>query len=89
MVPRPKGSNVLQSTWAFKKKIRPDGDLKKYKARVCVQGDQQIEGVDVFETYAPVVSWVTVRIILVLSLVLNLFAHQVDYTNALCQAPLE
>ena len=89
LVPRPRGSNVLQSTWAFKKKRYPDGDLKKYKARFCVRGDQQIEGVDVFETYAPVVSWITVRILLVLSLVLGLSTQQVDYTNAFCQAPLE
>ena len=88
MVPRPRGSNVLQSTWAFKKKRYPDGDLKKYKARFCVRGDQQIDGVDVFETYAPVVSWITVRILLVLSLVLGLATQQVDYTNAFCQAPL-
>ena len=42
-----------------------------------------------FETYAPVVSWITVRILLVLSVVLNLSTQQVDYTNAFCQAPLE
>ena len=47
------------------------------------------KGIDVFETYAPVVSWITVRILLVLSLVLNLSTQQVDYTNAFCQAPLE
>ena len=89
MVPRMRGSNVLQSTWAFKKKRYPDGELKKYKARFCVRGDQQIEGLDVFETYAPVVSWITVRILLVLSIVLGLKTQQVDYTNAFCQAPLE
>ena len=49
MVPRQRGSTVLQSTWAFKKKRYPDGELKKYKARFCVRGDQQIEGLDVFE----------------------------------------
>ena len=36
MVPRPKGANVLSSTWAFKKKRYPDGLLKKIKARLCV-----------------------------------------------------
>lgn len=42
------------------------------KARVFVRGDQQVNGVDVFETYAPVVSWITVQILLVLSIVLGL-----------------
>jgi hypothetical protein len=89
MVSRPRGANVLQSTWAFRKKRYPDGHLKKFKARFCVRGDQQVDGVDVFETYAPVVSWITVRILLVLSLVLGLATQQVDYTNAFCQAPLD
>ena len=72
MVKRPSGGNILQSTWVFKKKRYPDGGLKKHKARFCVRGDQHIDGVDVFKTYASVVSWVTVRLLLVLSLVLVL-----------------
>ena len=48
-----------------------------------------MEGVDVFETFAPVVAWITVRILLILSMILNLETQQVDYTNAFCQAPLE
>ena len=63
MVPRPKGSNFFQSTWVFRNKRYPDGHLKKYKARFCVRRDQQIDGVDIFETYAPVVSWIIVRIL--------------------------
>ena len=53
MVPRPRGANILQSTWAFKKKKYPDGGLKIYKARFCVCGDQQTEGVAAFEAHAP------------------------------------
>ena len=56
MVRRPSGSNVLQSTWVYKKKRYPDESLKKHKSRFCVRGDHQIEGVDVFQTYAPLVS---------------------------------
>ena len=88
MIPRPRGANVLQSTWAFKRKRYPDGRLRKYKARFCVQGDQQIQGIDVFDTYAPVVSWITVWHLFVISLVLDMNTQQVDYTNAFCQAPI-
>ena len=55
MVSRPSGANVLQSTWAFKKKIYPDGLLKKYKAQFYVRWGHRIEGVGVFETCTPVV----------------------------------
>ena len=71
MLPRSRRENILKSTWDFKKKRHPDGSLKKYKARLFVRGDQQIEGVDVFETYAPVVSWITVRLLLVISIILQ------------------
>ena len=72
--------NVLESTWAFKVKRYPDGTLRKLKACFCVRGYLQIKGVDFFDTYAPVVSWLTVRIV---------ESVQVDYTAAFIQAPIE
>ena len=89
MVARPRGANIIMSTWAFKKKMYPDGALKKFKVRIYVRGDQQIDGLDVFEIFAPVVAWITVRLLLILSMVLQLETQQVDYTNAFCQAPLD
>ena len=49
IVVRPQGANILQYTWVFRKKQSPDEFLKKYKARLCVRGYQQIEGVDVLK----------------------------------------
>jgi len=63
-VKRQKGMNVIQSTWAYKIKRFPDGLVCKLKARFCVRGDMQIEGVDFFNTFAPVVQWATVRLLL-------------------------
>ena len=54
-----------------------------------MRGDQQVDGVDVFETFVQVVAWITVRILLILSMILNLQTRQVDYTNGFCQAPLD
>jgi hypothetical protein len=63
-VPRTKGMNVLKSTWAFKLKSLPDGIAYCHKARFCARGDLQKEGIDFFETYAPVVQWSTIRLLL-------------------------
>ena len=41
------------------------------------------------DTYYPVVSWTTVRLLLVLSKTLNLQTRQVDYVQAFPQAPLK
>ena len=81
-------STILDTTWAYKKKIFPDGRIRKYKARICVRGDQQQHGYNYFNTYAPVVSWNTVRLLLILSATLGLVKKQVDYTLAFVQVKL-
>ena len=49
----------------------------------------QIEGIDFDQTYAPIVNWVTVRTLLILSMQLGLKTAQVDYTAAFPQPVLE
>jgi hypothetical protein len=88
-VDRTPDMNVIPSTWAFHCKRFPDGLIRKLKARFCVRGDCQKEGVDFFDTYAPVVSWTTVRLLLIISIVLGLATKQVDYTAAFVQAKLD
>ena len=64
----PPGRKILKSTWAFKLKRLPDDISLEYKARFCVREDLQTDGVDYFETYAPVVQWSTIRLLLTLIL---------------------
>jgi hypothetical protein len=45
-------------------------------------------GHDYWETYAPVVSWSTVHLVLLLSTILHLKSRQVDYTQAFPQTEL-
>ncbi|MBW0505940.1 hypothetical protein O181_045655 [Austropuccinia psidii MF-1] len=39
----------LSTTWVFKRKTNEDGNLSKYKARLCVKGFNQKEGIDYLE----------------------------------------
>ena len=83
--------HVLPGTWALRKKRRPDGSVSKYKSRFCVRGDKQLDQID-FDSdhlYSPVCSWSTIRLMLVLSIVLNLVTVQVDYMAAFVQAHIE
>ena len=92
VVPRGKaiseGANIIDTVWAFKRKRYPDGTVKKLKARLCVRGFQQIEGVDYDDTYSPVVAWSTVRLLLILSILQNLKTKQIDFTLAFVHAPV-
>ena len=85
----PSGANLLPGTWAFKVKRFPDGRIRKYKARFCVRGDRQVEGIDYDKTYAPVVQWSTVRLLMTLSVALGLKTKQVDFDLAFAQAELD
>ena len=91
-VPTCKAGNeqVVPGTWAFKAKRRPDGSFRKFKARFCCRGDlQKVKaGGESLNTYAPVVSWITVRLMLIFALILNLKTRQIDFSNAFAQADL-
>jgi hypothetical protein len=85
----PSDNKPLQAIWSFRRKRRPDWTISKYRFRVCPHGGQQIEGINYWDTYAPVISWRTVRLTLVLSLLSGLKSRQVDYVSAYTQAPLD
>ena len=73
----------------IKCKRYPSGEVRKLKARFRARGDRQIEGVDYFDTFAPVVNWTTVQIMLIVSVILDLATKQVDYTAAFVHAPID
>ena len=89
LVKRLPGMKILPMKWAFKLKRYPDGLAKKFKARFCVRGDRQIEGIDFSETWAPVVQWTTVRSMMVLATNKGLCSAQADITAAFVHAPLD
>jgi hypothetical protein len=92
LVPRasvPLGLKILSAIWSFRRKRAPDWSILKYKSRICPHGGQQIEGENFWETYAPVVNWRTVRLVLILSLLADLKSRQIDYVNAFTQAPAD
>ena len=71
------------------KSYHPDGSVRKLKARFCARGDKQVEGIDYFNTFAPVINWTTVRLMLILTLILNLSTCQVDYRAAFVHLPID
>lgn len=79
-------TRILPGTWVFKRKRTPDGTIKSHKARWCVRGDLQ-EGEP--ETFAPVVSYSTVRMFLVLAMMFEWFTSTIDFDNAFVQTTLD
>lgn len=81
--------NMLQSMCVFKCKMFPDRSFRKLKAKLCVQVDQQIERVIFLETFAPVVQWSMIWLMMILSLMLGLATMQANITAAFLHASLD
>jgi hypothetical protein len=86
----PKGTKVLDSVWAMKRKRRiKTREIYKWKGRLNVHGGQMLHGIHYWETFSPVVTWIVIRMVLVLSLLLNWYTRQIDFVLAYPQAPAE
>jgi hypothetical protein len=81
---------VLDSVWSMKRKRRvKTNEVYKHKARLNVHGGQQELGVNYWETYAPVVTWAAIRMILVLVILYDWHTVQIDFVLAYPQADVE
>jgi Reverse transcriptase (RNA-dependent DNA polymerase) len=76
----PKHLNVLPSVWSMRRKRDlTTGTVIKWKARFNVDGSKQQYGIDYIEKYAPVASWSSIRLILLLSFLNGWTRRQADF----------
>nr|GFA66559.1 zinc finger, CCHC-type [Tanacetum cinerariifolium] len=85
----PPGCKPLGCKWIFKRKMKFDGTVDKFKARLVIQGFRQKEGIDYFDTYAPVARITTTRLLLALAAIQNLVIHQMDVKTTFLNGDLE
>ena len=67
----PRGNKPILAVWSMKHKRDPRGAIIKWKARLCAHGGMQTKGINYWETYSLVVSWTTVCLVLILSLIMG------------------
>nr|GEY63909.1 zinc finger, CCHC-type [Tanacetum cinerariifolium] len=85
----PPSCKPLGCKWIFKKMIKVDGTVDKFKARLVIQGFRQKKGIDYFDTYAPVARITTIRLLLALAAIHNLVIHQMDVKTTFLNGDLD
>ena len=63
----PLGAKVIKNKWVFIKKMKSDGNLDKFKARLVACGYAQVHGQNYFEIFAPTVNLENVRTVLAMA----------------------
>eukprot|EP00963_Diacronema_lutheri_P006085 scaffold515_cov339-Pavlova_lutheri.AAC.7 len=88
LVPLPPGRTPLTTTWVFKVKTDGDGQVERYKARLCVRGFEQRAGVDFHEVFAPASGKVVQRAFLTYAALMDYEVQQVDINTDFLNAEL-
>ncbi|KAL5544701.1 hypothetical protein UlMin_008485 [Ulmus minor] len=71
LVPYKPEMNVVGNKWVFRIKYNADGSIQRQKARLVAKGFHQIPGINVSETFSPIVKASTVRVILTIAVSKN------------------
>jgi len=86
----PEDVDVIPSVWAMRcKRDLMTNEILKYKSRLNLHGGKQVYGMKYFKTYAPVVTWFAIRLIIIMATLFTLSLHHVDFVQAYSQAPIK
>ena len=89
LVKLPPGRHAMDCKWVFKLKLNKDGGIERYKARLVAKGFTQQEGIDYHDTFAAVVKYKSIRIVLALVTCMNYELDQMDVHTAFLNAPIK
>lgn len=87
VVENPGNANVMHSKFVLKKKRKSDGTVAKYKARLVVCGNEDVDYID--DSFAPVVDFTLVKLFLAIAVQRKWQVRQLDFDNAFPNGKLD
>lgn len=88
-MPKQVGQRFIDSRWIFKIIQDTDGQIIRHKARLCARGFLQRYGMDYCDTFAPVVRYDSIRVLLALAMQQDFEMLQFDVRTAFLYGELE
>jgi Reverse transcriptase (RNA-dependent DNA polymerase)/GAG-pre-integrase domain len=89
LIDLPHGARALPNKMVLRVKRNEDGSIERYKAHLNFLGNLQNVGIDFDETFAPVVDFSTVRMMLAIAAKERLHVHHMDVKMAFLNGDLE
>ena len=87
----PKNTKIMGGRWTFKYKRDENGNLAKvsHRSRYVAKGFTQIKNVHYFESFAPVTSFVTLRLVFALTALPHFHVNHYDVSVAFIESELD
>ena len=86
----PNETPILPYVWDMKRKQRIDmSKVYIWKARLNIHGIKQHYELNYWDNFAPVVTWTSIRLILILSIIMGWHTKKIDFVLAYNQDPVE
>lgn len=89
LVPLPPGKKAISARWVYRAKHELNPTRVRLKARLVARGFEQKHGIDFDDTFAPVVKWSTLRLIIALAAALGWKLHHMDVVTAFLNGKLK
>ena len=78
LVNLPLGCKTISCKWVFRKKLKPDGSIDKFKARLVAKAFKQKVDLDFFDTFSPITRITSIRLLITIAAIFDLKIHQMD-----------
>jgi hypothetical protein len=85
----PPGCKTIGCKWVLRRKLKSDGAIEKFKAKLVAKGFKQKEDIDFFDTFSPVTKITSIRLLIAIAAIYNLMIHQMDVKTAFLNGDLE